>query len=167
MKTFYSTLAFGLLALQWPLLPAQTPAAPSSDPASISRSGYGPRLPGGAPAGMLIRRRADSAGYYLQIFTGSDDMQALDVRTKGQSLVIRSARSAHVDRRDSRGTRSFERRSSGFSKRLSLPRDADTANMKTSVENGVMTITLPRRKSGWGGFYRQPPGRFGPPGGYR
>lgn len=167
MKRFYSTLAFGLLALQLPLLPAQTSAAPSSDPPSISRSGYGPRLLGAAPAGMLIRRRADSAGYYLQIFTGSDHLQALDVRTKGQSLVIRSARSAHVDRRDSHGLRSFERRSSVFSKSLPLPRDADTAKMKTSVENGVMTITLPRLKSGWSGFYRQPPGRFGPPGGYR
>lgn len=172
MKPLFMILACGLLAGQLPLTTAQPqtdtgPTAPGSFTAPYYGPLYGAPRPQRANPATSIRRWADSDGYHLQIFTGSDDPQAVDIRLRGRSLLLRSARSYQTDRRDSTGIRSYERRFNRFSRQISIPRDADTANMRSRVEDGVMTITLPRLKHDGEGLRDQSRRRFGLPREYR
>lgn len=167
MKRLFIILACGLLVAQFPpaMAQAQTDTAIAVQP--YSERLYDAPRPRRANPGTPIRRWADSDGYHLQIFTGSDDPGAVDIRLSGRSLSIRSARSLQTDRRDSRGVRRIEHRVNRFSRRLSVPRDADTANMETRVEDGIMHITLPRLRSNWDGLREHQPGRFNAPRVYR
>ena len=163
MKRLILTLACALLAAQFAPLSAQPRVDRAFTAQADSGHPYATPRPRRANPVIPIRRWADSDGYHLQIFTGSDDPQAIDVRLSGRSLLLSSARSFQTDRQDSQGVRRFEHRFSRFSRRLPVPRDADTANMRTREQDGVMTITFPRLSSGWNGLREHQPGSFNVP----
>ena len=94
---------------------------------------------------IRIERDRDEAGYLLRIFTSGDiDPEAIQVSVQGNSLLIENDQSTQQEQRSDQGFYSYSRSSSRFRRRLSLPWDADVDNMQRSVEDGVITITLPR-----------------------
>ena len=93
---------------------------------------------------IRIEKGMNEDGYQLRIYTSEDvDPQAIQVSVQGHSILIENARSFKREERNDRGFFSYSRSSSHFRRRLSLPRNADAENMQRSVEDGVLTITLP------------------------
>ena len=172
MKRRIAIFACGLLTAPISLAVAQPQMDPPANAPGYTTPGYrGPAhampRPQRVNPSRSMRRWADSEGYHLQVYTGSDNPEALDIRVRGRSLLLRSNRSLQSDRTDSQGVRSFQHSFSRFSRQITIPRDADPANMKTHVQDGFMTITLPRLGDYQDGFRGRSPGPFSPPAGYR
>ena len=95
--------------------------------------------------GIRIERGVNEEGYYLNIFTGESGPESVQVEVQGRSILVHRSRSAQTEKRDDQGAYSYSRRSSGFRRRISLPRDADPEQMRRTESEGVITIILPRR----------------------
>ena len=96
-------------------------------------------------ARIRLERDRNEEGYLLRIYTSGDiDPEAIQVSIRGNSLLIENDQSTQQEQKSDRGYYSSSRSSSRFRRRLSLPWDADADNMQRSVEDGVITIMLPR-----------------------
>ena len=95
--------------------------------------------------GIRIERGVNEEGYYLNIFTGESGPESVQVEIQGRSILVHQSRSTQTEKRDDHGVYSYSRRSSGFRRRISLPRDADPEQMRRAESEGVITIILPRR----------------------
>jgi hypothetical protein len=93
---------------------------------------------------IWVEKSMDQEGYKLRIHTSQDfDPESIQVRIVGRAIIIESKQSFQQEERSDRGFYSYSRSSSNFRKRFAVPRNADIGNMKRSVGNGVITITLP------------------------
>lgn len=97
-----------------------------------------------------IERGLSEAGYQLRIHTqGGISPQAIQVKIQGNSILIENDQSNQREEKNERGYYSYTRSSSRFRRRFSVPRNADTENMQRTVEDGVITITLPFLNDHW------------------
>ena len=97
-----------------------------------------------ARRGIRIQRGISPQGYYLKIDTGDQGPESIQIEVRGREILIRRLESTQTEQQDKRGGYSFSRSSSSFRRRLSLPRDADPAQMSRSEEGGMITLTFPR-----------------------
>jgi len=121
-----------------------TPIVP--DNGMYGQRGYPPRHSDAyrQRRGIRIERGINEEGYYLNIFTGEAGPESVQVEIQGRNILLQRSRSTQTEKRDDHGAYSFSRRSSGFRRRISLPRDADPEQMRRTESEGVITIILPR-----------------------
>lgn len=155
MKTSCLIIAGGIWAMAITSAPAQ------QSPTTPAAAG----LPDGRPTqgamrrtyGFPMRRWSDQQGYHLQIFLGSDDQSAVDLKLHRGYLIVSGSHVYQADRNSTRGGYRFEHQASRFSRRFRLPAVADTRHMTRRMEKGVLTVTFPRiREHDW---EQQPPRR--------
>lgn len=156
MKTGYLVVFGSIWAMMIPSVLAQQlhsgPAAPGISE-GVPAQGVTRRTPQQLP----MRRWSDEQGYHLQILVGSDDPSAVDLKLHRGYLTVNRSNAYRADHTTARGGYSFEHRASRFSRRFRLPANADARNMTQRMENGVLTVTLPRVNTG--NLEGQPPYR--------
>lgn len=93
---------------------------------------------------IRVEKGMNEEGYQLRIYTSGDvDPEAIQVSIQGRSILIENSRSFQREERSEGEYYSYSGSSSSFRRRFSIPRYADAENMKSKVEEGVLTITLP------------------------
>ena len=93
---------------------------------------------------IRIEKDRNEEGYLLRIYTGGDlDPESVQVVIQGNSILVENDRSFQREEQSEWGAYRYSRNTSHFRRRLTIPRDADTANMQRRVEDGVLIITLP------------------------
>lgn len=97
--------------------------------------------------GVRFERGRDQNGYTLRILTQGISPDAIQVNVRGHTLVVENQESHQVEQRSDRGSYHFSSTSSSMRRRFTLPPDADVQAMKRTVEEGVITITLPYAKA--------------------
>jgi len=71
----------------------------------------------------------------------------IDITLKGNLLTIRGKREVEEETRDEKGrVVRRERRSGSFSRSFTVPDEAKTEEIKTSYEDGVLTVVIPKGK---------------------
>lgn len=71
----------------------------------------------------------------------------IDITLKGNLLTIRGKREVEEETRDEKGrVVRRERRSGSFSRSFTVPDEAKTEEIKTSYEEGVLTVVIPKGK---------------------
>jgi HSP20 family protein len=71
----------------------------------------------------------------------------IEITLKGNVLTIRGKREVEEETKDEKGnTIRRERRSGSFSRSFTLPGEVKTDEVKTSYEDGVLTIMIPKDK---------------------
>jgi HSP20 family protein len=73
------------------------------------------------------------------------DPKSLQVRLANDTLFIRSERTQNPEERNASYLRS-ERAQGAFERSFVLPRSVDAAKCEAKYENGVLTLTLPKRE---------------------
>lgn len=89
----------------------------------------------GAECGLDIQRSADRDAYYLQISSSTSAAPEVAMQLRGRLLRLQ-ARQAAEQRSASCRTR--------FYKSVTLPRDADSRQIRRHEENGRVLIVIPR-----------------------
>ncbi len=93
---------------------------------------------------IWVDKGMDQEGYKLRIYiSGEIDPESIQVKIVGHTIIIENKQSLQQEERSEQGFYSYSSSSRNFRRRFSIPRDADPENMKRTVENGVITITLP------------------------
>lgn len=125
-------------------------------PGPGARSG-GPRGPGGAggrgfgsPSGFRLQREASEDAYTLTIELNGMGPEQVQVRTRGQWIILSRERTEQQIQNDSfddgRGyRRSFSYSSGTASRRLSVPGDGDLSAMSREDGENSVRIRIPRR----------------------
>ena len=95
-----------------------------------------------SPAADIV----DKGDHYLikTNIPGADD-KSIKVTTKDGMLKI-EASTTKEEKEEKKNYLRQERFVGQFVKIMSLPKDADTDKLKTSYKNGVLTITIPKKK---------------------
>ena len=70
----------------------------------------------------------------------------LDVRMENQMLTVKGERKFESDQKEENFHR-IERRYGSFTRSFTLPQTVDTATPKASYEQGVLTISLPKKEA--------------------
>ncbi len=70
--------------------------------------------------------------------------KGINIRSANHILTVSAEREEVRDVNESNGYR-YERSVSSYARSISVPKDADTEHMKSSYENGVLTITMPKK----------------------
>jgi HSP20 family protein len=83
-------------------------------------------------------------GITLQVDLPGHDAKAIEVKVENDTLTVRSERKAVPA--DKEGVRRLERSFGVYTRSFTLPRTVDTARVEARYENGVLTLTLPRRE---------------------
>ncbi len=83
--------------------------------------------------------------YELSMEIPGADAKSIDIHTQDNILTVTAKREEVVDENASSYYR-HERRVSNYARSVLLPEDADAANLKSEYKNGVLTITIPKRK---------------------
>lgn len=115
-------------------------------------------VPGWDARKPAVDIRADEHTYTIDADLPGLTEEQIDVRVEENLLVIstvdQNERSAHESNGDgsngSHGDRADgyilrERRTTGFHRSFSLPKDADAAKIEASYRNGVLTVVLPKK----------------------
>ncbi|QRK12787.1 Hsp20/alpha crystallin family protein [Archangium violaceum] len=83
-------------------------------------------------------------GITLQVDLPGHDPKAIEVKVENDTLTLKSERK--VERPDKDGARRLERSFGVYTRSFVLPRTVDTSRVEARYENGVLTLTLPRRE---------------------
>ncbi|MEF3696343.1 Hsp20/alpha crystallin family protein [Desulfolutivibrio sp.] len=109
--------------------------------------GMWPGFISGPESGGIAKPKVDITGSEKE-YTVSAELPGIDekdihIELKGDCLIIR-AEKRQEEKSEDKGYYRVERRFGAFERVLSVPKDADTANIKATCKNGVVTITMPR-----------------------
>jgi HSP20 family protein len=83
-------------------------------------------------------------GITLQVDLPGHDPKAIEVKVENDTLTLKSERK--VERSDKDGARRLERSFGVYARSFVLPRTVDASRVEARYENGVLTLTLPRRE---------------------
>jgi HSP20 family protein len=83
-------------------------------------------------------------GITLQVDLPGHDPKAIEVKVENDTLTLKSERK--VERSDKEGAHRLERSFGVYSRSFVLPRTVDASKVEARYENGVLTLTLPRRE---------------------
>lgn len=83
-------------------------------------------------------------GITLQVDLPGHDPKAIEVKVENDTLTLRSERK--VERSDKDGARRLERGFGVYARSFVLPRTVDASRVEARYDNGVLTLTLPRRE---------------------
>jgi HSP20 family protein len=83
-------------------------------------------------------------GITLQVDLPGHDPKAIEVKVENDTLTLKSERK--VERSDQEGARRLERSFGVYTRSFVVPRTVDTSRVEARYENGVLTLTLPRRE---------------------
>ncbi|PTL76414.1 Hsp20/alpha crystallin family protein [Vitiosangium sp. GDMCC 1.1324] len=83
-------------------------------------------------------------GITLQVDLPGHDPKAIEVKVEHDTLTLKSERK--VERSDKDGARRLERSFGVYTRSFVLPRTVDASRVEARYENGVLTLTLPRRE---------------------
>lgn len=83
-------------------------------------------------------------GITLHVDLPGHDAKAIEVKVENDTLTVKSERK--VERSDKDGARRLERSFGVYTRSFVLPRTVDTSRVEARYENGVLTLTLPRRE---------------------
>jgi HSP20 family protein len=83
-------------------------------------------------------------GITLQVDLPGHDPKAIEVKVENDTLTLKSERK--VERSDKDGARRLERSFGMYARSFVLPRTVDASKVEARYENGVLTLTLPRRE---------------------
>jgi len=104
---------------------------------------FGRPLPGFFRPKLDISETADSYRITLEIpGIGKDQVQ---VMVEGDSLIVRGEKREESSKKEEH-CQYTERSYGSFQRVLALPEDADRDNLKASFADGVLSLTIPRRK---------------------
>jgi HSP20 family protein len=81
----------------------------------------------------------------VQVDLPGHDPKAIQVRLEGDILTIQSERKQENQLGEKGSTRT-ERRYGTFARSFVLPKTVDTTRCEARYENGVLTLTLPKRE---------------------
>lgn len=70
----------------------------------------------------------------------------IDIRLEGNVLTLKGQVSSEQERKDEGQVHLRERRMSSFQRSFSLPTSVDPDKAEANFENGVLTLTLPKRE---------------------
>jgi HSP20 family protein len=82
-------------------------------------------------------------GITLQVDLPGHDPKAIEVKVENDTLTLKSERK--VERSDKEGAHRLERSFGVYTRSFVLPRTVDTSKVEARYEQGVLTLTLPRR----------------------
>jgi len=89
--------------------------------------------------------REDDSQYTVIVNLPGTDESDISVKLDGQKLTIKGEQNYEKQNKDAMGNMIFrERRSGAFQRSITLPEPVRQNEMKTQVENGVLTITIPK-----------------------
>ncbi|HYO54274.1 Hsp20/alpha crystallin family protein, partial [Archangium sp.] len=72
------------------------------------------------------------------------DPKSIEVKVENDTLTLKSERK--VERSDKDGARRLERSFGVYARSFVLPRTVDASRVEARYENGVLTLTVPRRE---------------------
>jgi len=96
-----------------------------------------------APAADIFET---AEGITLQVDLPGHDPKAIEVKVENDVLTLRSERKAAAESTSKEGTQRLERSFGVYARSFSLPRTVDASKVEAKYENGVLTLTLPRRE---------------------
>ena len=85
------------------------------------------------------------AGLTLQVDLPGHDPKAIEVKVEKEVLTLRSERKPEAEAPGLKGRRR-ERAFGVYARSFVLPRTVDTTQVEARYDNGVLTLTLPRRE---------------------
>jgi HSP20 family protein len=83
-------------------------------------------------------------GITLQVDLPGHDPKAIEVKVENDTLTLRSERK--TERSDKEGARRLERSFGVYARTFVVPRTVDASKVEARYDNGVLTLTLPRRE---------------------
>ena len=83
-------------------------------------------------------------GITLQVDLPGHDPKSIEVKVENDTLTLKSERK--VERSEKDGARRLERGFGVYARSFVLPRTVDASKVEARYENGVLTLTLPRRE---------------------
>ena len=83
-------------------------------------------------------------GITLQVDLPGHDAKAIEVKVENDTLTLKSERKA--ERTDKEGARRLERSFGVYARSFVLPRTVDASKVEARYENGVLTLSVPRRE---------------------
>ena len=92
----------------------------------------------------------DADGYEISIEVPGMSASDVAIELRGGSLYVHGEKQERSEERERYYYR-VERSSGRFERVLSLPEDADPDGIRASLDNGVLTIRIPRRAADSGG----------------
>lgn len=97
-----------------------------------------------------FKPRVDIAGteteYTITAELPGVEEKDITLELNGDALIIRGEKQQEQESKD-KGYYSVERSYGSFQRVLTVPADADTEGIKAAYKNGVVTVTLPRKKA--------------------
>jgi HSP20 family protein len=102
------------------------------------------RQPGSRELVPLADIYETAEGLTLQVDLPGHDPKAIEVMVENDTLTLKSERK--VERSEKDGARRLERSFGVYARSFVLPRTVDTSRVEARYENGVLTLTLPRRE---------------------
>lgn len=89
--------------------------------------------------------KEDSNKYTVIVNLPGSSKDNISVNLNGQTLTVKGEQKFEKQDKDSQGNIIFqERRSGSFQRSITLPGPVKQAGMKTKIDNGVLTITIPK-----------------------
>jgi HSP20 family protein len=87
----------------------------------------------------------DNTKYSVSVNVPGVDDKNISVNLDGQQLTVRGQQDFNQQKKDANGNVVFQERHSGtFQRSITLPEPVDQNGMQTHVNNGVLTITIPK-----------------------
>jgi len=83
-------------------------------------------------------------GITLHVDLPGHDPKSIEVKVENDTLSLKSERK--VERSDKEGARRLERSFGVYARSFVLPRTVDASRVEACYDNGVLTLTLPRRE---------------------
>jgi HSP20 family protein len=91
--------------------------------------------------------KEDRTQYIILVNLPGADENDISVSVDGRRLTIKGKRKSQKQNRSSNGNIVFsERRTGNFRRSITLPEPVIESGMRTKVENGVLTIIIPKYK---------------------
>jgi HSP20 family protein len=84
-------------------------------------------------------------GITLQVDLPGHDPKAIEVKVENDTLTLKSERKVERSDKEKEGAHRLERSFGVYTRSFVLPRTVDTSKVEARYENGVLTLTLPRR----------------------
>ncbi|HEX5751858.1 MAG TPA: Hsp20/alpha crystallin family protein [Archangium sp.] len=84
-------------------------------------------------------------GITLQVDLPGHDAKAIEVKVENDTLTLKSERKV-AERPEKDSARRLERSFGVYARSFTLPRTVDASRVEARYENGVLTLTLPRRE---------------------
>ena len=88
----------------------------------------------------------DAGKYYLRAELPGVTSNELDIQATGKTISISGERKIHSENDDARYHRR-EREAGNFSRVLAMPSDIDADRIEAKLENGILTVMVPKAES--------------------